>query len=249
MKSLISKITLFTLLISSSLSLQATILDADFGGTTGGLTRDTNTNLEWLDSTFTRGQSVAAVDARLQSGGDLFGFRFASRGEVHRLLSDFGLPTLAFPDATTPTVEFNVIDAFDATGYALYINAFNAVLDKIGATVFMSARQTNNTVEGSVINTPAEKAVAGWDISQIRVDVQYNSIFHSSLPGASGLSYRSSVFGGTFADAIPDTFVWLVRDSSATGTVPEPLTITLLLLGLTGLGFSRRSQLALRRME
>jgi len=233
---MIARFFIFNLLFASSLGLQATILEADFAGVTGGLTRDTATDLDWLDSTFTRGQSVSAVNTRLQSGGDLFGFRFASRTEVHTLLSNFGLPALAFPDAATSTVEFNVIDAFDQTGYDLYINAFNDVLNKIGATIFVGNRQTNTTVEGSIINTAAEKAVAGWDISQIRVDVQHNTFLHSSLPGASGLSYRSSVFGGTFGDTIPNTFVWLVRDSVST---PEPITLALLLSGLLGLGFSR----------
>lgn len=56
---------------------------------------DTETNLTWLKLDATHNQSWTEVNARLQAGGDLSGWRFATSGEVDALMGQFGAqPTL-----------------------------------------------------------------------------------------------------------------------------------------------------------
>lgn len=51
---------------------------------------DTTTNLAWLKLDATHNQSWNQVNARLQAGGDLHGWRFATSGEVDVLMDHFG---------------------------------------------------------------------------------------------------------------------------------------------------------------
>lgn len=58
----------------------------------GGLTFDTATNLEWLDLTYTAGQSYNEVSGELGEGGAFAGFRYATVDDVATLFSDAGIP-------------------------------------------------------------------------------------------------------------------------------------------------------------
>ena len=70
--------------ITVSLSANSAIIDL------GSITRDTNTGLDWLDVTETRGLSYAAVSAELGPGGTYEGYRFATTAELDQLIMDFG---------------------------------------------------------------------------------------------------------------------------------------------------------------
>lgn len=84
-----SYLTLLVLLVA--LPAQATLLSADLFETNDGLlTIDTETGLEWLDITATRGQSYDSV-ASGYGGFMSLGFRFAVVSEVSELYSNAGV--------------------------------------------------------------------------------------------------------------------------------------------------------------
>lgn len=88
------------LFIFSSASNAALIDHGDFF-------TDTNTNTSWLDLTVTSGQSLAEINARLDVGGDLHGWQFASKQD-YRKLTMFENYLALYPDADsmpTPPVE------------------------------------------------------------------------------------------------------------------------------------------------
>lgn len=53
------------------------------------ITRDTTTNLEWLDLTITLGSSFIDTSTQVATGGSLEGFRYATTSEVLTLWSNF----------------------------------------------------------------------------------------------------------------------------------------------------------------
>ena len=54
------------------------------------ITLDPASGLEWLDLSITNGQSYSDTASRLEIGGDLEGFRFATAAEIENLWSTFG---------------------------------------------------------------------------------------------------------------------------------------------------------------
>lgn len=73
-----------------SISTNASIvsLNSSFGSDT--ITRDTNSGLEWLDVTVTRGLSYGQVTAGMTAGGAYEGWRYATVAELDQLIVDFG---------------------------------------------------------------------------------------------------------------------------------------------------------------
>ena len=63
-------------------------LDSSFGSDT--ITRDTDTGLDWLDVTVTRGLSYNQVTAELGAGGTYEGYRYATMAELDALIVNFG---------------------------------------------------------------------------------------------------------------------------------------------------------------
>ncbi len=71
--------------LTLALSSHAAILDL------GTITRDTDTGLDWLDVTETRGLSYNQVAAQLGDGGDYEGYRYATMAEWDQLIINFGI--------------------------------------------------------------------------------------------------------------------------------------------------------------
>jgi hypothetical protein len=78
------KKTLALVGLTLSLSANASIVDL------GVITRDTGTGLDWLDLTETHWQSYDTVTERLQEGGDLEGWNYATSAQLDTLLTNFG---------------------------------------------------------------------------------------------------------------------------------------------------------------
>lgn len=70
--------------LAVSMSANASIVDL------GNITRDTDTGLEWLDVTETRGLSFNQVTAKMGKGGIYEGWRYATMAEFDQLITDFG---------------------------------------------------------------------------------------------------------------------------------------------------------------
>jgi len=60
----------------------------------GNMTRDTATDLEWLDLTLTSDRTFLDVSTEFGSGGDFEGFRYASLSEVSHLFVNAGIPNV-----------------------------------------------------------------------------------------------------------------------------------------------------------
>jgi hypothetical protein len=58
------------------------------------LLQDTDTGITWLDLRLSFGLSYLDISAKLGSGGDFEGFRFATRSEIVKLFSDAGIPDI-----------------------------------------------------------------------------------------------------------------------------------------------------------
>ena len=79
------KQTLALVGITLSLSANAAIVDM------GNITRDTTTGLDWLDLTETANRTYLDVFSNFSVGGNLDGWRYASRLEVYELWSNIGV--------------------------------------------------------------------------------------------------------------------------------------------------------------
>lgn len=95
MKKLSSSIFLLTLLVTAHLPnlASAALESADdpvFGIDT--LTIDTDTNLAWLDLTFTDARSFDDVSSQFGAGGDFEGYRYATEQEVLTFFEHAGIP-------------------------------------------------------------------------------------------------------------------------------------------------------------
>lgn len=77
---------LFWLVIGSAHAALVSV-DSPFGA--GTLTRDTSTNLEWLDLSVSRNMSTAEVAAALAPGGTFAGFRYARLDELCNLVTPY----------------------------------------------------------------------------------------------------------------------------------------------------------------
>lgn len=103
MKHRLVPFVLSVLLFAYAGSGHAILLSADsaFGADT--ITQDTDTGLEWLDLTLTRMMSINEVEAQLQAGGTLEGWKWATAAEVTTLWAAANVPapqsTFAFGSA------------------------------------------------------------------------------------------------------------------------------------------------------
>ncbi len=100
-------------LVLASGASQAALVSVDWMAAGDGLlTRDTASNLEWLDLTQTYNQTVAAVLPQTALGGTFAGFRLGLVEEVHDLMVAAGLPV----STTTGTISTSAIDLAAANG-------------------------------------------------------------------------------------------------------------------------------------
>lgn len=81
-------LALVGLILSISGNAAIESLDSSFG--TDTITRDTDTGLDWLDVTVTRGLSYNQVTAQMGAGGIYEGWRYATMAELDTLISNFG---------------------------------------------------------------------------------------------------------------------------------------------------------------
>ncbi len=90
---------------TSQCSAELLVLDWEVAGD-NAITRDTTTNLDWLDLTATVGRSFNDVSRNLYLGGDFECFRHATFDEVFSLLTSVGWPVFGsnifHPDAYQP---------------------------------------------------------------------------------------------------------------------------------------------------
>jgi hypothetical protein len=96
----------------------ANIISVDWQSSGDGLlTRDTTSNLEWLDLTQTYNQTVASILPLTSAGQAYEGFRLALASEVHALMAAAGLPV----SSATGTISSNASDLAAADALTLLL--------------------------------------------------------------------------------------------------------------------------------
>ncbi len=124
--------------------------DPVFGA--GSLTIDTDTNLAWLDLTFTDGKSFDDVSSQFGAGGDFEGFRYATENEVLTFFEHAGIPNVP----GTSSENFDPISALYTlvgttdTDLALGLTATPANVAGNQVTVFAQLSGINGVIESSL---------------------------------------------------------------------------------------------------
>lgn len=106
------------------------------------ITVDSDTGLEWLDWTATTNNSYEEIFSRLEPGGNLEGFQYATLGEVSALFTNMGLfgnlssLDIHFPNTTS--LNDGGVSATSALGYlgnTAYYNGFEESYAVIGESI------------------------------------------------------------------------------------------------------------------
>jgi len=233
----LKKSLIFTCLIALSSPSNAGIIDL------GNITRDTETGLDWLDVTETRGLSFNDVVAQLSPDGAYEGWRYATYSELDELILNFGyVPIItncqfgnAVCDGGMGVGDFPVIedmintlgDTYDAYYKTLGIDDINAVsINGTGKTVgFLGSTFENDKIHLGFIY---DMELSG-DVAPYPEDDPRSSNYPDQI--------ESIRMHWDLDDSRPDIGSFLVRSSE----VPEPSTLAIFALGLIGLA-SRRVQ-------
>ncbi len=81
------------------------------------ITRDTDTNLEWLDVPLSQGRTFIDVAGEFGSGGQFEGFRYANAANFETLVLNAGIPAINVTVTGDLTPFTNLIDLLGATSF------------------------------------------------------------------------------------------------------------------------------------
>lgn len=177
-------------------------------------TRDLNSNLEWLDLSFTQGKSYNQVLTELSSTPQLSGWRFATVNEFTGLFT-----TRGYAFSGTAITTQNTGDQFNAA-------LFPTLIEYFGATAVAGT----SSIARGVLD---ENWVNGSNNSQIFGEIR----FRNSIPTISSANLDKVLDNDS--GSILGSF--LVREV-AVSPVPEPATWMMMLLGGIFLIFSARKK-------
>ncbi|QTH63062.1 hypothetical protein J1N51_09935 [Psychrosphaera ytuae] len=136
-----AKVALAASLVVSSMATQASIITEDLFTTNDGLlTLDTNTNLGWLDWTYTTNLSYETVLNRINDVNDsLYGFKYASVYDFQTLLSSFNASTHSSSSTFTGISPTNdPVPLFNSLGYTSFSTDY-----KSGLAITKTYRRSN----------------------------------------------------------------------------------------------------------
>ena len=191
---------------------QAAIIGIDWQFTNDNrITRDTANRLDWLDLTVTRNFSYNNVISRMNSGGTLEGWRYASSSEVVKLWEQFGVDLTQGATFRATGEDVAVIQASQYLGSTFC--AYDCTTFPYGTFGFTEDNDLQyldgHNMLGAYYSSPS-------DITQ------YSPIGASVQSGATNISYAGS---------------YLVKVSP----VPLPASFWLFGSGILGLvGFNKR---------
>ena len=153
---MLRKALIYSVLFASSITVNAALVD------NGNVTRDTATQLDWLDLNLTAGRSYLDVSSQLAAGGEFEGWRFASGDEVEALLIQFGVD-ISYDNIDPTLPPWSQYQPTDA--------ALTAMRDMIGTSCVVGGCADRWEVSGFIDVSPLPQVVFG----------------HQSLVGTSAL--------------------------------------------------------------
>jgi len=180
------------------------------------VTYDSTTGLEWLDLSYTKGNSILDTEADASIWGN--GWNWASSEQIYALFSH--------GDSTNGELNYGIVSKLGP------INTYGISGEYIGHFV---AGLSRNVLEAGFARPYREIRMEGYiDLNPGRSD-PIGAIGCEDEEESCATIIQPLHSETTSGDYFGS---WLVRDVSA--TVPEPSSITLLSLGLAGLLFGRR---------
>ena len=123
----LSKCLVCSVLLAVSSAASADIVAVDYLASGDGLiTRDTSTNLDWLD--WTQGLNLSYNDmlVQLQAGGQYQGWRYATEAELYTLLSNAGAPDVGGRSVGNVPAVTTMLGLLGANNYFGFLGAGNS---------------------------------------------------------------------------------------------------------------------------
>jgi hypothetical protein len=177
----------------------------------GLLTYDDVNQREWLDLAATDGDSEERLEERISGGGDLYGFTYATRGEVYQFASAFRVESIILTTGDIDLVHLNLTLLPQANPVADHL------ADALSVPFILD--MTGNEVRSSLGLTKFDGTVDGLDFRRVAVVASRpNAATGAAIVFAS--LYRNVSLGN-----VGQRGYWLYRDVAP---VPEPTAATLM---------------------
>lgn len=227
LKKIFTTLAISLLGMSSATLTHAALITRDFVAGSGDalLTYDSNTGLEWLDSTITDGRSFTEVNAGWGGWTTKSGFRHATMAELRELFFSAGVtPNILYDTYSTPsdvTYVDRIIDLTRLLGPTFIYEDEGSPMQRRSVMGFV-ADDYNDNPDYAGFGRYADIGFyqLGW------------TTYAWAQDGSSTQVQRSGQYGGLGS--------FLVRESVIT-PVPEPTTLALSGVGLLALLALRRN--------
>ena len=187
-------------------------------------TYDTQSGLEWLDLSQTRGLSFDEVSAQLGVGGLYAGYRYATTLEAQTLLGEFGLPIVSYTTYAANTwapnlANFDALLGLNVGGLGPAYGFEAETGDVVGGSYHTLFYGTGSAMNTALNADPGDAFGAGDRLISHSAEV---TVGYSASYAERNLSH------------------FLVRTAVPVTAVPEPGTYALMLAGLAGVGWVSR---------